>query len=68
MRDVLKDYGLRPNDKVTVCASCWRASCWQGEFYCDQFKTADILETTVRVLWKAKREHPHYWRQGYTSR
>lgn len=46
---------------VTVCASCLRASCWQGIFYCDEYKTADIVEKPVSELKKLAREHPSYW-------
>ena len=33
--------------KITVCASCLRASCWQGEFYCDDYKSAGTVEKTI---------------------
>jgi hypothetical protein len=48
--------------KVTVCASCLQASCWQGEFYCDNYKTANVVEKTVAELRELNREHPCYWR------
>ena len=47
--------------KVTVCASCLRASCWQGEFYCDEFKHIGTTEKTVGELQKLDRESSDYW-------
>lgn len=48
--------------KVTICAACLCASCWQGEFYCDQAKTAGTVEKTVRELWQGNvREDSGYW-------
>lgn len=52
---------LPPNLLITVCNACERASCWQGEFYCDSFKTAKLKEVTVRRLQSLKLEHPSYW-------
>jgi len=46
---------------ITVCSACLQASCWQGEFYCDQYKTAGTVEKTVAELTKLNREHPSYW-------
>lgn len=53
---------MNDDDMVTVCASCLRASCWQGEFYCDDYKFADTVEKSVRELKELKLEHPRYWR------
>jgi hypothetical protein len=53
---------LSPRERtITVCASCKRASCWQGEFYCDEYKTADIINLPLSKLKKMKLEHPCYW-------
>lgn len=50
---------------VTVCASCERASCWQGEFYCDDAKMAGTNEFTVRNLREHPRgEHYSWWFRG----
>lgn len=46
---------------VTVCAACLQASCWQGEFYCDDYKTAGTAEKTVAELRALNLEHPSYW-------
>ena len=47
--------------RVTVCAACLKASCWQGLFYCDEYRTADIVEKTVAELMALGLEHPTYW-------
>ena len=52
---------------VTVCASCLQASCWLGEFYCDEYKTANIVEKTVAELRALNREHSDYWASGTES-
>ena len=52
---------LPPNLLITVCAACLQASCWQGEFYCEQYKTANTTELTVKRLRALAREHPDYW-------
>lgn len=48
--------------KVTVCSECLCACCWQGAFYCDNYRTAKVVEKTVREL-KAlgPKESPDYW-------
>ena len=49
--------------RVVVCDHCLRASCWQGIFYCDKYKTAGTTEKTVAELRALKREHPSYWKE-----
>lgn len=34
----------REQEMVTVCSSCLRESCWQGIFYCEQYRTAGTVE------------------------
>ena len=53
------------NRRVTVCAACLQASCWQGAFYCDEAKTAGTVEKTVAQLQGMNLEHPDYWKEGY---
>lgn len=48
------------DEKVTVCASCLRASCWQGEFYCDDYKSAGTVEKTMDELLALDLEHWSY--------
>lgn len=43
---------------VTVCAECLRASCWHGEFMCDDAQSANVTKRTVRQLNALNREHP----------
>jgi hypothetical protein len=46
---------------VTVCAACLRASCWQGKFYCQQYRTAGTRRMHVSELRALDREHSFYW-------
>lgn len=39
-------------DLITVCGSCYHASCWQGIFYCDDYKTAGTVRKTRKELKK----------------
>lgn len=41
-------------------ASCRRASCWQGEFYCDAAKTSGTVEITFGEAIALKLEHPNW--------
>ena len=50
---------------VTVCSACLQASCWQGEFYCDEYKTAGTVEKTIEQLQGMNLESPDYWKEGY---
>lgn len=47
--------------KIEVCDKCFKATCWQYIFICDEYKEAGITEKTVRELLELKREHPSYW-------
>lgn len=55
-------------DRVLVCASCLRVSCLAGEFYCEEYKQADIMLKTVGELRALALEHPDYWRRKEDSR
>jgi hypothetical protein len=33
-------------ETVTVCSACFRASCWQGIFMCDDAPSAGTIEQT----------------------
>jgi hypothetical protein len=50
-----------PDKVVTVCDHCLRAACWQGHFFCDNYKGAGTVEKTVSELVKLRLEHPGYW-------
>ena len=47
--------------RVTVCAECLQASCFQGEFYCDKARTAGVTRRSVRELRELALEHQSYW-------
>lgn len=49
-------------DPITVCDKCLQASCWQGIFYCDDYKTAGTTQKTRKELAKLNRENSDYWR------
>lgn len=49
-------------DLVTVCSKCLRAACWQGEFYCDNAKSAGTVKKTRAELKALAFEHPSYWK------
>ena len=59
---------MKNSDTVTVCSSCLTAACWQGEFYCENYKTAGTVEMEVGKLKKLKLEDPHYWRRDLEQR
>lgn len=49
--------------KVTVCDKCFKASCWQGLFLCDEAQSAGTTEKTIEELKKLNTgEHPSYWK------
>lgn len=54
---------LRDDDKITVCDRCLQASCWQGEFMCEDCWAAGTVEKTVADLRDLNREHPDYWKR-----
>lgn len=49
--------------KIIVCSACLQASCWQGIFYCQEYKTAGTVEKTITELARLNLEHPDYWRE-----
>ncbi len=46
---------------VTVCSACRRASCWQGKWYCEDYKTAGTAQETRSALTILDLEAKHYW-------
>lgn len=54
-------------ETITVCDHCFHASCWQGIFYCDDYKTAGTVEKTRKELKKMAdaglcvAENSDYW-------
>lgn len=41
---------------VTVCAECFRASCWHGEWLCEESRHADLVDLPVSRLRELNRE------------
>lgn len=52
---------LKNDELITVCAECYRATCWYGEFMCDKARDAGIIQKTVAELRKLNREHEDHW-------
>lgn len=52
---------LQDDWTITVCSACNCATCWQGEFYCQRYKTAGTKEITIREARALNRESPTYW-------
>jgi hypothetical protein len=50
-------------ETITVCSACLPASCWQGEFYCEDSKRAGTVEKTREELEALNLEHSDYWKQ-----
>ena len=48
---------------ITVCASCLRACCWQGKYFCDASQNADIVELPISLLTVMSLEHSDYWKK-----
>lgn len=46
---------------ITVCASCLCASCWHGDFHCQNYQSANLKQVTRKELNVLGREHPHYY-------
>lgn len=52
---------MEENKLVTVCDHCQRASCWQGYFMCEDFKTAGTYNIPVSKLIELDLESSEYW-------
>jgi len=50
------------NKKITVCDNCFRASCYHGKFYCDEYREAGIINIPIWVLEKLELENPDNWK------
>jgi len=48
-------------DMTTVCSKCFRASCWQGLFMCEQARIAGTVEKSVSDLKRLNLEHKSYF-------
>lgn len=47
--------------RITVCAECLLAACWQAVFMCQQSQDANIKTMPESELTKLARESPDYW-------
>lgn len=64
--DTLNKSVTAANDarRVTVCAECKRASCWQGSMMCEGYRQAGSKDLSVGELRLLARESPHYWEKA----
>jgi len=46
---------------VTVCSECLCASCWHGEFMCEEARFAKTVEMPIAQLKVLALENPEYW-------
>lgn len=53
--------------RVVVCGACFRASCWQGHFYCKEYKTAGTANVSVAWLRHKNLESSDYWKSFDTD-
>jgi hypothetical protein len=53
--------GLTLTAKVLVCDKCLRASCWYGEFMCEDAISAGLRVLTVAQLRKLDLESKDFW-------
>lgn len=50
-------------DLITVCSKCYQASCWQGKFFCEEYRAAGTVQLTRKQLSElGTGEHPSYWK------
>lgn len=47
---------------IQVCDHCLCASCWQGVFFCSNYKEAGTRYMEVTELRLLDREHPDFWK------
>lgn len=59
---------MRDTRKVLVCDACLKASCWYGEFMCDDAVGAGLKIVEIEDLKGLNREHPEYWEDEYLIR
>lgn len=55
---------LNETDLVIVCDECLQASCWLGEFMCEESRDAGTTEKSVKELRKLGYEHSDYWKRS----
>jgi hypothetical protein len=55
------DIGMT-QETITVCSACLQASCWQGIFFCEDYKRAGTVEKRREELEALALEHSDYWK------
>jgi hypothetical protein len=58
----------KDTDQVLVCDKCLKATCWYGEFMCDDSVSAGLKIMKVGDLRKLGLEHEDYWSDEYLIR
>lgn len=53
---------------ITVCDKCLRASCWHGEFMCQEAGTAGTVQKTAAELREIGAEHADYYSRKNVER
>lgn len=56
---------MKDNKVIQVCEKCNKASCWYGEFMCEESGDADTKFMTVGELKKLSLESEDYWSDKY---
>jgi len=60
---------INENKVIEVCSACKCASCWYGEFICDDAQNASTELKTVKELRKLNtHENEQYWSDEYMKR
>jgi len=49
------------DERITVCAECLRASCFQAAFPCEAWRTATTKQMRREDLRELDLEAPSYW-------
>ena len=53
--------GKFENKIIEVCAECGTASCWYGEFMCNDSRDAGLIKKTVKELRETHLENEENW-------
>lgn len=53
---------------VVVCSRCHCASCWHGEFLCEEARDADVRQLPASKLRQLGHEHPHHFSKANIRR
>jgi hypothetical protein len=64
----LKQYESDMNKLVEVCDKCLKASCWYGEFWCEDSHSAGTKLMTVLELESKNLENSEYWSDEYMKK